>query len=298
MENVLEITDLKKTYKGFALEVPQLRIPKGFVTALIGENGAGKSTLLRVLAGIDTDYTGDMQYFNAFSDKKRDKANSQMKNRIGYTAMGGYYLSHWSIEQVAEISGLLFDSFDIEKFRKLCEDMVVVEEKEDYKKKVGNCSDGTLSKLMLAGVLARDTDLLILDEPASVLDPLMRDRLCEMLQEYMEEGNGERSIFISTHNVSDMEDITDYAVILAQGKVVAEGFTEDLREKYIVVKGEIEDFEAAKDLLIGCRKSQFGFEGLCLAENLEKLTGLDLLKERPTLSQISVAIIKEHTNMV
>ncbi len=294
----MEIRDLEKRYKEFAVKIPKLTIPKGFVTALIGENGAGKSSLLRVLAGVDTKYAGTIQYFNAYSDKEREKNNCPVKEMTGYTAMGGYYLPHWKLEQVANISELLFANFDKEKFQKLCKDMGVVEKEEDFKKRVDRCSDGTVMKLMLAGVLARDTKLLLLDEPASPLDPYMRDRLCEMMQEYMAEGNGERSIFFSTHNVSDMEYITDYAVIMAAGTVVEEGFTEDLSDKYVLVKGETDDFEAAKDLLIGCRKSQFGFEGLCLAEDLEKFTGFDFLKERPSLSQISVALIKEHSIMV
>lgn len=85
-------------------------------------------------------------------------------------------------------------------------------------------------KLMLAGVMARKTDLLLLDEPASPLDPLMRDKLCQMIGEYIHEGNGKRSVFFSTHNISDMENITDYAIIMENGQIVEQGFVEDLKE--------------------------------------------------------------------
>lgn len=63
------------------------------------------------------------------------------------------------------------------------------------KKANSSFSDGMKMKLMLAGVMARKTDLLLLDEPASPLDPLMRDKLCQMIGEYIHEGNGKRSVF-------------------------------------------------------------------------------------------------------
>ena len=83
-------------------------------------------------------------------------------------------------------------------------------------------------KLMLANVLARDTNLLLLDEPASPLDPLMRDKLCDLIRQYLEAGNGENTVFFSTHNISDMENVTDYAIIMSHGKIIEEGFVEDL----------------------------------------------------------------------
>ncbi|MDE5866669.1 MAG: ABC transporter ATP-binding protein, partial [Lachnospiraceae bacterium] len=164
-------------------------------------------------------------------------------------------------------------------------------------KKVSSLSDGNKMKLMLAGVWARDTELLILDEPASPLDPLMRDKLCDMIRGYIEQGNGERSVFFSTHNISDMENVADYAIILEHGEIVEEGFVEDLKEKYIVVKGEAADAEAAKEILFSMSKSAYGFEGICLADNLDKLAGMDVAKEVPTLSQICVAVMKANTKL-
>ena len=69
-------------------------------------------------------------------------------------------------------------------------------------------------KLMLSGVFARETQMLLLDEPASPLDPLMRDVLCDMIRGYLEEGAGEKTVLFSTHNIADMENVTDYAVIV------------------------------------------------------------------------------------
>ena len=147
---------------------------------------------------------------------------------------------------------------------------------------------------MLAGVLARETDILIMDEPASPLDPLMRDKLCEMIREYLNSGEG-KSVFFSTHNISDMEGVTDYAIIMEQGRIVEQGFVEDLKEKYIAVKGESKDAEAAKKVMYTMTSSHYGFEGICLAEDLDKLAGLDIVTETASLFKISVAIMKKNS---
>ena len=287
MDAVIRMEKVKKKFKGFELEIPSLQIPKGFATALIGENGAGKSTLMNILAGIRLDYKGEIHFFDG------GLTDVDIRENIGYTAPGNYFLPQWNMNAIADISELLFDNFNKDRFDAVCRELGL----EKQKKKVSGLSDGMRMKLALATVFARDTKCLILDEPASPLDPLMRDKLCSMIREYLDEGNGEKSVFFSTHNIADMESVTDYCVIMEQGKVVEQGFVEDLKEKYVVVKGEAQEGEAAKQYLLGFRENGYGYEGLCLAENVDKLAGLDIAVETPTLSQISVALMKEYSNL-
>ena len=287
--SVVKVTDLQKKFRGFELSIPQLEIPKGYATALIGENGAGKTTLLNLMAGIRLDYKGQIAYFD-----KQEKLGDKVQERIGYTGPGSYFLPHWTVKQVEEISSILFENFHRDRFQTVCEELNIP---IGVTKEVKNLSDGNRMKLMLATVLARDTELLILDEPASPLDPLMRDKLCDIIREYLEQGNGEHSVFFSTHNISDMENVTDYAIIMEHGNIVEQGFVEDLKEKYVSVKGESVDAVAAGKILFTMTKSSYGFEGICLAENMDKLAGMDISVETPTLSQISVAVMKENTNL-
>ena len=90
------------------------------------------------------------------------------------------------------------------------------------------------------------------------------------------------------------------AVIIEQGKVVERGFVEDLKEKYVMVKGELAD-ESSKELvmntLCGAAFSSYGFEGLCLADDLDKLAGLDVAIESASLSQICVGVMKKYTKL-
>ncbi|RRK32004.1 ABC transporter ATP-binding protein [Schaedlerella arabinosiphila] len=287
-ENVIQAGNLNKKYGDFQLSIPRLEIPKGFATALIGENGAGKTTLLNILSGIRLDFQGEVSYFG---DRSR-KLDGSVQERIGYTGPGSYYLPHWTIRQVEEISGLLFAGFQKERFRELCEDMGI---SRSMTKSVKKLSDGNRMKLMLAAVLSRDTELLIMDEPASPLDPLMREQLCDRMRDYLEEGDGERSIFFSTHNIADMENVTDYCLIMEHGTIVEEGFVEDLKEEYVLVKGEASDADQTGEVLFSMSRNSYGFEGICRTRDLERLAGLDIAVEIPTLSQICVAVMKANT---
>jgi ABC-2 type transport system ATP-binding protein len=286
-EASISMTNIRKQFRNFELCIPSLEIPKGFATALVGENGAGKSTLLNILAGIRLDYEGNVEFWGGEKDEKI------IREAVGYTAPGAYFMPHWTGKAIAEVSSLLFDNFHAERFEEICKELGV----EKLNKKVSQMSDGMRMKTTLATVFARDTKVLLLDEPASPLDPLMRDKLCNMIREYLEEGADEKSVFFSTHNISDMENVTDYCIIMEQGRVAEQGFVEDLKEKYVMVKGEAADAESARKYLIGFQKNSYGFEGLCKTDDLDCLAGLDIAAEQPTLSQISVCIMKQHSKL-
>lgn len=290
MEYVITGSDIHKKYKGFALDIPRLQIPRGFATALIGENGAGKTTLLNLLSGIRLDYRGQILYF----EEKAGIDDPGVRDRIGYTGPGSYYLPHWTVKQVEDANRLLFPRFRQEDYRKLCRELAIPGEGG---KEARNLSDGNRMKLMLAAVLSRDTELLLLDEPASPLDPLMRDKLCDLIREYLASREGERSVFFSTHNVADMENVTDYAIIMEQGRIVEQDFVENLKEKYVLVKGDAEDAEKAAPLLVTQTRNRYGFEGICLAERMDRLAGMHVAAETPSLSQICVAVMKSHSRL-
>lgn len=289
IRNVIEATDIKKRYKGFELNVPEIHIPKGFATALIGENGAGKSTLIHIFAGIRLDYKGNVRYFD-----EGETDVERVKERLGYTGPGTYFLPNWSVQQVAEISSLLYETFEKERYRELCDELGI---DESGTKRISSLSDGNRMKLTLAAVLARRTECLLMDEPASPLDPLMREHLCGMIREYIEAGDGERSVLFSTHNIADMENVTDYCLIMEHGSIVEAGFVEDLKEKYVLVKGEAKDADVAKEILYTYDGGRYGFEGICLAESLNRFAGMDIHAEVPSLSQISIAVMKANTSL-
>ena len=94
-----------------------------------------------------------------------------------------------------------------------------------------------------------------------------------------------------------MENVTDYAIIMSGGKIAEAGVMEDLKEKYTFVKGEPEDASKAKEILYTITTGKYGYEGICLSEKLDQLAGYDIQAETPSLSQISVAVMKHFGSM-
>lgn len=118
-----------------------------------------------------------------------------------------------------------------------------------------------------------------------------------MIRDYLNEDEGEKSVVFSTHNIADMENVTDYVIIVEHGQIVEQGFVEDLKEKYIAVTGELSAKTAAEAVMYSMESSSMGFEGIILADDAEKLAGLDVALQTPTLSQIVVAVMKQHSEL-
>lgn len=287
MEEVIKVSNLTRKYKDFSLGPVDLSFPKGFATALIGANGAGKTTLMDIICGITAKTDGTATYFG-----ETDNADSgNIKERIGYCASQAMFPANWKVRDIALSMSLAFDKFSKDRFYSLLGELGVTDEKNS-KKPLSSMSDGMKMRVFLASAFARETDLLVLDEPGSSLDPLMRDRLCDRFRDYIDSGNGERSIIFSTHNIADMENAADYVIFMDNGKVVEQGFTEDLKDKYIALSAEPESLDKISPLLLCSSHSSSTATGLALAENKLKLEALGAVTERPTLSQLSIDLMK------
>ena len=264
-----------------------MEIPKGFSTALIGANGAGKTTLLDTICGIIAPSKGEVTYFGEITDIEE----GETKERIGYLAAQGMYPMSWTPFDVAVANKLGFNGFDEIRYWELCEKYGVAQEGE-RSQTLMKMSDGNRIRLCLAAVFARDTELLVLDEPGSNLDPLMRDRLCGQFREYLEEGDGEKTILFSTHNIADMENVTDYAILMYDGAIIESGFVSDLCERYLLVSGENSAFDKIKKhLMVEDRNSSTCF-GFARAEEREKLEAAGTVVEQPNLQQLCVFLLR------
>ena len=286
----IKLNGYEKHFDGFDLGPLELEIPAGFTTALIGENGAGKTTLLDALGGITSGH-GKITWLEKYNDL--DQNNGEPRNEIGWCAANRFFPMTWSLKNIRKSLPLAFDNFDMEKLAALLEEFGIDEKNSKYPKKISAWSDGNRARLAIASILARDTKLMIFDEPDSALDPVIRDVLNSKFRQYINQGNGETSIIFSTHNIADMESIVDYVVFLARGRVIAKGFVEDLREQYRYVHGPKDCLGASQ------RTDDFDFyyfdenkvEGLCSVENADKFDE-GLAVEVPTLQQLSVLILR------
>ena len=287
MDSVIVAKGLVKKYKKFTLGPVDLEIPKGFSTALIGANGAGKTTLLDTICGIIAPSKGEITYFGEVTDIEE----GETKERIGYQAAQGMYPMSWTPKDVAVANSLGFTGFHEERYWELCGKYGVAEQGEK-KQTLAKMSDGNRIRLCLAAVFARDTELLVLDEPGSNLDPLMRDRLCGQFREYLEEGDGEKTIIFSTHNIADMENVTDYAVLMYDGAIIEAGFVNELCERYVLVSGEKAAFDKIKNNLMVEDRNMSTCFGFARAEEKEALEAAGAVVEMPNLQQLCIFLLR------
>lgn len=282
MDDILTVDNLNKNFKAFKLKNVSFNLPKGYTVALVGSNGGGKTTLIDLIMGFLKKDSGNITYFS-----KDNSIESQgVKNRIGYVSDSNYFLATWKVKHVAKAMSAGFDNFNTDKFYKLVEKFNI-----NIKQEITKMSKGTKMRLMLAAQLSRDTELLILDEPASPLDPFMRDELCDLFREYIK--YGEKTVFFSTHNIADMEHVTDYVIVMENGQIIEQSFIEDLKGKYVVVRGDNKDISNIHSYLKNLRTNSSGFEGIAFAKDLTVINSLqDIAYETPSLQQIVVMLLK------
>jgi ABC-2 type transport system ATP-binding protein len=282
MEKILKVDNLNKKFKTFELKDVSFELPKGYTVALVGSNGAGKTTLLDLIMGFQKKESGNITYLNKYDSIEVD----EVKDGIGYVSDSNYFLANWKVKHVAKAMSLGFDNFDKERFLSFVKSFKINDKQE-----IAKMSKGTKMRLMLAAQLARDTQLLILDEPASPLDPVMRDELCDLLRDYIKDG--EKTVFFSTHNIADMEFATDYVIVMEEGQIIEQGFVEELKENYMVVRGNSKDIDNIRSYIKDVRTNSSGFEGIALAKDLNDIKALqDIAYETPSLQQIIVMLLK------
>lgn len=279
---MLEVKKINKKFKHFSLQDITFSLPAGYIMGYVGQNGAGKTTTLNIITNL----------LKADSGEIRVNGMTYMQNPIGYKDVIGfigdesYFPQEFRIKDLRKTLKDFYPSFQEEKFMEMVKLWELPEDK-----KIHEYSKGMKVKLMFAGVLSRDTKLLILDEATSGLDPVVRNDVLSLLQRYI--SDGERSVIFSTHILTDLEQIADYIFFINDGKMVMCDTKDEIIEKYVLVKGGLEDL--TKDLkknLIGIMNSNVGFTALAESEKALYLKK-GLLIEKPTIDNIVIHYIKE-----
>ena len=237
MANGISVDRLNKTFGGFHLKNVYAEMPRGFVTAVIGNNGAGKTTLLKCIAGSYVPDSGSVR----FGIKR------------GYGRMGVMfdecpYPPATRVSALSKTMSRIFDDWDPDRFQKLCE-----ENRIDMDSRAGTLSRGKRMMLQAAVMLSHGTDYLILDEPTSGMDPEAKERFYGMLREYVSE---DRTVVVASHMTSDLEKIADQVVLMIDGKVVICQDRASLAEEYGIVP--LGNLEPPAEFVVGAAKGEFG----------------------------------------
>jgi ABC-2 type transport system ATP-binding protein len=232
---VIEILELTKRYGKFtALDSLSLQIEKGTVFGFVGQNGAGKSTTFSILATLLAPSSGTA-YINGYNVQTDTK---MVRRQIGYMPDFFGVYDQLKAEEYLHFYGASY-GIGYEERQKLIPqllDLVNLTHKRDSY--VDVLSRGMKQRLCLARSLIHDPEVLILDEPASGLDPRARVEMREILKELKSMG---KTILISSHILPELAEMCDSLGIIDGGKLVAEGSVADIQaklqgEKMIIVK--------------------------------------------------------------
>lgn len=200
MKPILECQGLTKKYGNFfALSNLNLTLERGQIIGLLGPNGSGKTTLIKLANGLLTPTDGHI-IINSMSP------GVETKKIISYLPERSYLNTHMRVEDILKYYVDFYENFNLPRATAMLKDLEI-----DTHARLRSLSKGTKEKVQLVLVMSRDADLYILDEPIGGVDPAARDYILQtILTNYTENA----TVLISTHLISDIENVLDSVVFL------------------------------------------------------------------------------------
>ncbi|HEV7643941.1 MAG TPA: ABC transporter ATP-binding protein [Pyrinomonadaceae bacterium] len=274
MEYIVEIENLTKDYEvGFfkkkkvrALDGLNLQVEPGQIFGFLGGNGAGKTTTIKLLMGLMFPTSGTARILG------EDISSTKMHSRIGYVPENPYFYDYLTARELMMYFAELFGIEPAERKRRseLLLTRVGLEEAA-WNRQLRKFSKGMLQRTGLAQSLINDPEIVFMDEPMSGLDPMGRREIRELIAGLREEG---KTVFMSTHILSDIEVLCDNVAILRQGKLAATGKLDDL----LAQSGETQTFEIHVS----------GISAESLSKEVSQISGAEI-HVTPTGARIDVA---------
>ncbi|MGW8369704.1 MAG: ABC transporter ATP-binding protein [Gammaproteobacteria bacterium] len=220
---IASVNGLIKTFgHTYALDKVDLDLERGHIIGLVGPNSAGKSTLLRHLVGIYLPTRGNVEVFGIDAARLSDRELA----RIGYLHQEGQLLDWLSTEDLIRYVAAHYERWNAD-----LEHRLVTTFELDRRARVGVLSPGQRQKLAILLAVCFEPELLLLDEPASALDPIARRHFLELLLDIIQDQN--RTILISSHILSDIEKVIDHVIVMDQGRILRDCGFDDLLEEYV-----------------------------------------------------------------
>ncbi|MDD5697648.1 MAG: ABC transporter ATP-binding protein [Victivallaceae bacterium] len=225
MINRSPIVQMRQVCKRFgkiqALDNIDLDVKPGGIIGLLGANGAGKSTLLRCIIGL---YLVDRGSCITF-ETDAAKLTPRELGRVGYVHQEGELLGWMTVKQLIRYVSAYYPTWNHELAERYVKDFDISPED-----RVGALSPGQRQKTAILLAIGFEPELLILDEPASALDPIARSRFLDLLLQIIQDEN--RTIIISSHILSDIEKVIDHTLIMRRGNMLRDCSFDSLREEF------------------------------------------------------------------
>jgi ABC-2 type transport system ATP-binding protein len=278
MDAILELRHVTKAYEGFTLRDVSFTLPRGYIMGLIGPNGAGKTTIMKTVLNLVKPDAGDIRVFGL--DHRRDEI--AVRSRIGFVHERPRFHDALSVRAAASVIARFYPAWDDGAFTGLARDFGL-----PLGKRVRDLSRGMRTRFALAVAMAHRAELLLLDEATSGLDPVFRHELLDRLSGLIE--GGDTSVLFSTHITTDLDRIADYVTFLNNGRLVFSATQDEIRERWVLVKGAPELLtDRTRHLFAGTVVNEFSFTGLTgdLGRVRDRLSGATLVVEKATLDDV------------
>lgn len=221
---IIETSALWKNYNGVeAVRGLDLQVPSGSICGFLGRNGAGKTTTMKVLLGMARPTSGEARVFGLTADAP--ETSVEIRQRTGFVSEEKDLYDYMTVERIIRFTAAFYP-----RWRNDLELRYIRAFELPPGRKVKALSLGMRSKLALLLALCRGAELLILDEPTSGLDPAVTEEVLQALVAHA--GSEEATVFFSSHQIAEVDQIADRVVIIHQGRAVVTGALDDLREKF------------------------------------------------------------------
>lgn len=215
---MIQFENVSKKYgREYALKDISFELTKGKIYGLLGPNGSGKSTTLKMMAGLTHPTAGSVLVNGKAADRR-------IAAEVAYLTELDMFYQSFNVMDMIRFTASQFTDFDMDKAQELLTFMSL-----DATKKIKQLSKGNRGRLKLVIVLARQTSILLLDEPFSGLDPIVRESIVKGLLSFVDFDH--QTVVIATHEIDEIESLLDDVLAMKNGVILERRNVEGLREE-------------------------------------------------------------------
>ena len=283
---MIEISNIKKNYQNFRLEC-SLNIAPGRITGIIGANGAGKSTLFKAILGLINLDEGQIKIFG----KDSRKLDVHDKEKLGVVLAESGFSEYLKVKALVPILKNMYPDFDKDMFLNKCNNFNI-----PLNKMIKDLSTGTKAKLKVIVAISHNAEILILDEPTAGLDVITRNEVLDIIRTYLEEEM--RTVIISSHISSDLENLCDDIYMINDGKIILHEDMYKLLDLYGVIKANEEQYENLisdtnyKNIILCCEKEKYGYK--CITNDRKYIVDNypEIVIEKGNIDELIMVLVK------
>ncbi len=282
--NAIQLSHINKSFGDFAIRDLCLEVPSGTICGLVGENGAGKSTTIRLLMGALRPDSGSARVLGTDVSSPEFRA---VKEDIGVVLDEAYFPESLNAVQVGKIMAGTYRRWDQGLY-----DGYLKRFDLPLKKQFKDFSRGMRMKLAIAVALSHQPKLLVLDEATAGLDPIVRDEVLDLFNEFTREED--HSILISSHILSDLEKLCDYIAFLHKGDLLFCEEKDRLLEEYGIFEDSRENLDCLMpEAIVAREETRYGGVRALVRRDLAP-AGFRM--EKPTVEDVVLFLVKGAKN--